>query len=107
MAVAVLTAVILVVCESTRRLAGAAPRGALVPAVLTFAQRRQSLRFGCLHGRPDRRRDRSKSTSGRVLYATRTFFGVYRVTEDPTGRDHWFVHGTTLHGTQSLAPAPR
>jgi hypothetical protein len=48
------------------------------------------------------------STTGeRVLYATRTFFGVYRVSEDPGGRYHGLAHGTTLHGMQSLAPERR
>ena len=43
----------------------------------------------------------------RVLYATRTFFGVYRVSEDRPGRYHGLAHGTTLHGMQALAPARR
>ena len=43
-----------------------------------------------------------------VLYATRTFFGVYRVSEDLGGRYHELVHGTTQHGLQALAAgAPR
>jgi hypothetical protein len=44
---------------------------------------------------------------GRVLFATRTFFGVYRVSEDASGRYHGLAHGTTLHGLQSLEPARR
>ena len=43
----------------------------------------------------------------RVLYATRTFFGVYRVSEDSGARYHALAHGTTLHGMQALAPARR
>ncbi len=43
----------------------------------------------------------------RVLYATRTFFGVYRVSEDLAGRYHGLAHGTTLHGMQALAPERR
>ncbi len=42
-----------------------------------------------------------------VLYATRTFFGVYRVSEDLGGRYHELVHGTTQHGLQALAPERR
>ena len=42
-----------------------------------------------LHGRADRRRSFVFGNAGeRVLYATRTFFGVYRVSEDPAGRYH-------------------
>jgi spermidine synthase len=47
------------------------------------------------------------NASERVLYATRTFFGVYRVSEDVTGRYHGLAHGTTLHGMQALAPERR
>jgi hypothetical protein len=43
----------------------------------------------------------------RVLHATRTFFGVYRVSEDLAGRYHGLAHGTTLHGMQALAPERR
>jgi spermidine synthase len=78
-----------------------------VPAVLTFAQRRQPGRFGlCIAallavsfavGRADER----------TVYATRTFFGVYRVSEDTRARYHALAHGTTLHGIQALAPERR
>ena len=47
------------------------------------------------------------SADERVLYATRTFFGVYRVSEDRPGRYHGLAHGTTLHGMQALAPERR
>jgi hypothetical protein len=44
---------------------------------------------------------------GRVLYAERSFFGVHRVTLDPSGQYHLLVHGKTLHGVQSLDPVRR
>ncbi|HEX2091128.1 MAG TPA: fused MFS/spermidine synthase [Longimicrobiaceae bacterium] len=45
---------------------------------------------------------------GRVLLAERTFFGRYTVREvEDAGRFHSLVHGTTLHGAQSLDPAER
>jgi len=44
---------------------------------------------------------------GRVLHAERSFFGVHRVTLDPTGKFHLLVHGATLHGKQNLDPAHR
>jgi hypothetical protein len=47
------------------------------------------------------------NASEKVLYATRTFFGVYRVSEDLTGRYHGLAHGTTLHGMQALTPERR
>jgi hypothetical protein len=40
-----------------------------------------------------------------VLYAERTFFGVYRVSVDRTGSYHGLAHGTTLHGVQALDSA--
>jgi hypothetical protein len=48
-------------------------------------------------------------TQGRdgVLLASRSFFGVLRLTEDTGGRYHSLWHGTTLHGQQSLDPARR
>ena len=44
---------------------------------------------------------------GTVLHAERSFFGMHRVTLDPTGQYHMLVHGKTLHGVQSLDPARR
>jgi hypothetical protein len=48
-------------------------------------------------------------TQGRdgVLLASRSFFGVLRLTGDSGGRYHSLWHGTTLHGQQSLDPARR
>jgi hypothetical protein len=39
---------------------------------------------------------------GRVLYADRTFFGVYRVRTDAAGGLVTLMHGTTTHGTQVI-----
>jgi len=39
---------------------------------------------------------------GQVLYAKRTFFGIHRVILDHTQSYHLLIHGTTLHGMQSL-----
>jgi hypothetical protein len=48
-----------------------------------------------------------RGEEGRLLYSERSFFGVNRVTLDDTGRYHYLLHGTTLHGMQSLEPARR
>jgi spermidine synthase len=79
--------------------------GLLALGCLTFARR--PLRFalglavlflaGSVHG----------GEAGRLLYAERSFFGISRVTRDPTGQYHLLLHGTTLHGMQALAPARR
>lgn len=44
---------------------------------------------------------------GRTLHAERNFFGVLRVTLDPSGQAHRLVHGNTVHGTQFLAAEKR
>jgi hypothetical protein len=93
---------------STRSASLALQLGALsIPVFIAFTQRRHPVRFGwsiaaffaasLAIGNPD----------GQVLYATRTFFGVYRVSEDPTHHYHGLAHGTTLHGMQALAPDRR
>jgi hypothetical protein len=44
---------------------------------------------------------------GKLEYRTRSFFGVHRVTLDPTGQYRVLVHGNTIHGKQSLDPLRR
>jgi predicted membrane-bound spermidine synthase len=44
-------------------------------------------------------------TQGKVIHIERNFFGVIRVTEDRNGEYRQLVHGTTIHGRQSLDPA--
>ena len=48
-----------------------------------------------------------RGEKGLILHAERSFFGVHRVTLDPTGRYHMLVNGVTLHGLQSLDPGRR
>ncbi|MBI5769454.1 MAG: fused MFS/spermidine synthase [Verrucomicrobia bacterium] len=43
--------------------------------------------------------------TGRGLRTERSFFGVHRVTLDPSRRYHLLSHGRTLHGAQSADPA--
>jgi hypothetical protein len=40
----------------------------------------------------------------RTLYATRSFFGIHRVTTDQKGEFRYLFHGKTVHGIQSLDP---
>jgi hypothetical protein len=46
-------------------------------------------------------------TYGHILHTQRTFFGIYRVTDNEDGRYHLLFHGSTNHGMQSLTPANR
>jgi hypothetical protein len=78
-----------------------------VPAVITFSQRSGGVRFGWSLAALLAAGLAFADAGDRVLYATRTFFGVYRVSEDASGRYHGLAHGTTLHGMQSLQPARR
>jgi spermidine synthase len=48
-----------------------------------------------------------RGEEGHLLYAERSFFGISRVTRDEPGGYHYLLHGTTLHGMQSLEPARR
>jgi len=78
-----------------------------VPGLLVFSQMKHARRFAasvtalCVVGlaMPNANAD------GQVLYRERTFFGVYRVSIDATGRYRTLFHGTTLHGVQALDPA--
>jgi spermidine synthase len=47
------------------------------------------------------------TTTGRTLYAERSFFGVLRVTRDLSGRFDQIVHGRIVHGRQHVDPAKR
>jgi spermidine synthase len=105
--VAVLTAGVLVLASARGAALSYRLMALSVPMLLTFAQRRHAVRFGLCMAALLGASLAFGSSGGRVLYATRTFFGVYRVSEDETGRYHGLAHGTTLHGLQALAPERR
>lgn len=44
---------------------------------------------------------------GHVLHTERSFFGVHRVTQDAEGKFRMLVHGSTIHGLQSLDASRR
>ncbi len=71
-----------------------------VPALVLFSQSRRPVRFGLGVAVMLVASAMFAETFGRVLYTDRTFFGIYRVTED-AGRRMLF-HGTTLHGIEAL-----
>lgn len=50
---------------------------------------------------------RLASPGGEVLHAERTFYGVLRVTFDRAANRHRLLHGSTLHGEQSLEAVAR
>jgi len=80
--------------------------GALAcPALASFAQKRRPSRFAFSLG--------AMLVAGSwfagdsALHRSRTFFGVYRVSLDRSGRHHELSHGTTLHGMQAVDPVSR
>jgi spermidine synthase len=72
-----------------------------LPAVLSFRHSRDLMRFGCCIAAMLLAGEAVTAGYGRVLDSARTFFGVYQVSTDVTGRYHVLFHGTTLHGMQS------
>lgn len=79
--------------------------GLLTLACLAFARR--PLRFALGLGAVLLAGAVHPGQEGTLLHAERSFFGISRVTRDPTGQYHLLMHGTTLHGMQALAPARR
>ena len=44
-------------------------------------------------------------STGQVAHTERSFFGITRVSVDPSGRFRQVLHGNTVHGRQALDPA--
>jgi spermidine synthase len=76
-----------------------------LPAFLAFTQARIPVRFAASVATMLVAGSLAANAQGQVLYVSRTFFGVYRVTTDPQNRYHSLYHGTTLHGMQAVDPA--
>jgi hypothetical protein len=77
-----------------------------VPLLVNYGFLERPLRFGlgigaCLLA------GSVAATEGRTLDVERNFFGIVRVSEDPSGRFTEIVHGNTVHGRQSRDPALR
>ena len=81
--------------------------GCAVPSLLAFSQRRRPLPFAACVAALLLSGLFVESQFGRLLYTVRTFFGVYRVTEDRRFHYRMIVHGTTIHGMQSTEPERR
>jgi hypothetical protein len=107
LAVGGITAAVLVLAASKGAPLAVKLAALSLPAILTFAQRRHGRRFGWCVAALMAAHMVFDNAGERVLYATRTFFGVYRVSEDRHGAYHALAHGTTLHGLQALAPERR
>jgi hypothetical protein len=78
-----------------------------LPAVICYTFLGRPLRFALGLGALALSGTLYQGVYGATLYRTRSFFGVHRVTLDPTHSYRVLVHGNTIHGRQSLDPARR
>ncbi len=79
----------------------------IVPSVVCFSFKRRPVRFALGLGALMLGSGIYVSAHERVPYRNRSFFGVYRVVEDPDRGLRMLVHGRIVHGAQSLDPAHR
>jgi hypothetical protein len=105
--IALVTAALLIAVRQFKLPLGVELAALAVPAIAVFAGRRHPARFGWSVAALLTAGTLFSEGGGHLLFATRTFFGVYRVSEDPSHRYHGLAHGTTLHGMQSLAAERR
>jgi len=76
-----------------------------VPLVLAFTFVDRRVRFGLGLSAVILASGAQTGLFGRILHSERNFFGVSQVTVSGAGQFHHFVHGSTLHGRQRVAPA--
>jgi SAM-dependent methyltransferase len=76
-------------------------------AALCYAWKDRPLRFGASVAGVLTAAAVPSAGGPKLLHAERSFFGVHRVREDPTGKYHTLYHGVTLHGAQAVAPERR
>ena len=73
------------------------------PLLICFSFSSRPLRFALAFGSILLASGLYSGQYGRVLLTDRSFFGVYRVSEDRGYRQ--LIHGSTIHGMQSMEPA--
>jgi len=78
-----------------------------VPALAAFAFSRQPVRYGLSLGAILFVSATFGGSRGHVMHSERTFFGVHRVVSDPSDSYRQLLHGSTIHGLQSVDPARR
>ena len=78
-----------------------------LPALVSYSQSRRPLRFTLSLAAMLLAGSWFDGAGEPVLHRSRTFFGVYRVSQDRSGRYHALAHGTTLHGMQAIDSARR
>jgi spermidine synthase len=78
-----------------------------VPMLLWYHTLHRPLRFGLGVGSIMLASAFSPSVHGHVLHRERNFFGVVQVVRSSDSAYHILLHGTTIHGLQSLDPRRR
>jgi hypothetical protein len=78
-----------------------------VPLVLCYTFLARPIRFALGLGAILLAGTLYRGVHGTTEDRARSFFGIHRVTVDPTGSYRVLVHGNTVHGRQSLDPARR
>ncbi len=78
-----------------------------VPIVICYLSMERPVRFGLSVAAVLLASSFYQGVLGKIVYRTRSFYGVHRVTLDPTGQFHVLAHGNTIHGKQLLDPARR
>lgn len=76
-----------------------------IPAVVCYTTLERPLRFALGLGALFLAGIAHEGAHGRTVARKRSFFGVHRVTIDPTGSFRQMVHGNTIHGIQNLDPS--
>lgn len=74
----------------------------LVPAFACFRFSRQPIRFALGVAVLVIASGTYMDADDRLVLRDRSFFGIHRITMDPSGQHRLFVHGNTLHGGQNL-----
>ncbi len=105
--VALLTTVLLVAVQRFDPPLGILLATLGLPAMWSYRYSRRPVVFACCLAAMLLAGEAVAVGRGRVLDSARTFFGIYQVSTDVTGRYNVLFHGTTLHGMQSRDPARR
>ncbi|HEY6246829.1 MAG TPA: fused MFS/spermidine synthase [Pyrinomonadaceae bacterium] len=75
-----------------------------VPLFVSYPFRRRPLRFALALGAVMLGSGFITGANTKTIHSERNFFGVLRVTQDANGSLHSFLHGTTVHGRESMTP---
>jgi hypothetical protein len=78
-----------------------------VPLFIAYPFHRRPLRFALALGAVMLGSGFVTGANTKMIHGERNFFGVLRVTREGDGTRHSFVHGTTVHGRESLLPDHR